>query len=269
MGPVRSLYNGVDIPEIGFGTFRMDDDAARLAVYEAVQAGYRHIDTASFYGNEYGVGQALKESGVSREELFITSKVWNTEQGFHAAMRAFDESRHRLDTEYLDLYLIHWPKDLSMQTWSALEKLYEDGKVRSIGVSNFKIHHLQELLDGGEMVPMVNQVELHPQFPQKRLRGFCSKFDILIEAWGPLMQGEAFAHPLLIELADQYRRSISQIVLRWHLQTGSIPLPKTTHSDRMRENLMVYDFELSQEDMQRIGDIAGSRIGPDPDSITF
>ena len=269
MVPERSLYNGVYIPEIGFGTYTIDDDTVRAVVKEALEAGYRHIDTASIYGNERGIGQAVKDSRIPREEIFITSKVWNTQQGYQAALRAFDESRRRLDTEYLDLYLIHWPKDLSLETWGALEKLYEEGKVRSIGVSNFKIHHLQQLLDEGNMVPMVNQVELHPQFPQLRLRRFCKKFDILLEAWAPLMQGEAFFHPLLMDLARKYNRSVSQIVLRWHLQTGTVPLPKTVHPGRMRENLKVYDFELFQEDMQHIGTISGSRIGPDPDSITF
>lgn len=269
MVPVKTLYNGVDIPEIGFGTFKLDEAEAKTAVFEALMAGYRHIDTAAVYKNERGVAHALRESRIPREEVFITSKVWNSDHGYHEALRAFDESRRRLDTEYLDLYLIHWPKELNMQTWSALEKLYSEAKVRAIGVSNFKTHHLQDIIDEGEMVPMVNQVELHPQFSQDRLRGFCRNHDIIIEAWGPLMQGAVAAQPLLAELAGTYGRSAAQIALRWHIQIGTIPLPKTSRVERMAENIKVYDFSLSDDDMARIGEIAGSRLGPDPDSITF
>ncbi len=266
---VRSLYNGVDIPIIGYGTFKIDNDTARKSVCAALEKGYRHIDTASFYGNEKGVGLGIRDSGIPREEIFLTSKVWNNEQGFSPAQAAFEATLKRLDTEYLDLYLVHWPKELTLETWSAMEILYGEGKARSIGVSNFKIHHLQEVLDHGDIVPMVNQVELHPQYPQKRLRKFCEKFDIVVESWAPLMRGKIFSIPLFQELSEKYRKTIPQIVLRWHYQMGLVSLAKTTSPERMEENRDIFDFELSSDDMKLFESVKGDRIGPDPDSITF
>lgn len=263
------LYNEVEIPMIGFGTFKIDNASAEDAVTAALRVGYRHIDTASMYRNEEAVGKAVKASGIAREDIFITSKVWNNDQGFHSTLEAFKKSCELLDTDYLDLYLIHWPKDKNLETWRALEKLYADGKVRSIGVSNFKIHHLQQLIDKGEMVPMVNQVELHPQFPQNRLRGYCEKFDIVIESWGPLMQGKAFSIPLLQEIAEEHGKTIAQVVLRWHYQEGLVSLPKTVHPDRMKSNLDIFEFELSKDDIERIATLKGGRIGYDPDTIPF
>lgn len=265
----RSLWNGVDIPVLGYGTFKIDDDAVRAAVSSALRAGYRHIDTASMYQNEKGIGLGIKDSGIPREEIFITSKIWNSEQGYHGALQAFEESRRRLDTEYLDLYLIHWPKEKSLETWSALEKLYGEGSVRSVGVSNFKIHHLQEIMHHSDIVPMVNQVELHPQYPQQRLRSFCEKFDIAVESWAPLMRGKIFDMTVLQRLSETYKKSIPQIVLRWQYQMGIVSLVKTVSPERMAENRDIFDFELSDDDMRAIDALQGDRIGPDPDLITF
>lgn len=265
-----TLYNGVSIPNVGFGTFRIDDPkTAEASVTTALEAGYRHIDTAKIYGNEEPVGEAIKKSGIPRNEIFLTSKLWNNEHGYHKAIDAFEDSLRRLSTDYLDLYLIHWPKESNIDTWKAFEKLYRDGRIRSIGVSNFKIHHLQELIDKGKFIPMVNQVELHPQFPQKRLRGFCEKYDILIESWGPLMQGKIFSIPLMNELAEKYKKTVAQLTVRWHLQQHLLPLPKSTHAERIQGNLDVYDFSISDEDMEKIDRLRGDRIGPDPDSIDF
>ncbi len=264
-----SLYNGVELPVIGFGTFKIDNESVEAAVNSALEAGYRHIDTASIYGNEAGIGKAVNNSGIPRKEIFITSKLWNSDQGYHSALDAFKNTLEELDTDYLDLYLIHWPKDKNLETWRALEKLYEEGKVRAVGVSNFKIHHIQELIDRCDLVPMVNQVELHPQFPQYRLRSFCEKFDIIIESWGPLMRGGAFSLPLLQEIAESYQRTVAQIVLRWHYQEGLVSLPKSVHPERIKSNLEIFDFELNKDDMKRISSLKGNRIGPDPDTITF
>jgi len=265
-----SLYNGVEIPCIGFGTFKIKDDTtAYESVKAALETGYRHVDTAMIYGNEEAVGRAIRESDVPRDQIFLTSKLWNSDHGYHQAIRAFEASLKRLGTDYLDLYLIHWPKERNIETWKALEKLYQDGRIRAIGVSNFKIHHLQEIIDQGKFVPMVNQVELHPQYPQNRLRGFCEKFDIIIESWGPLMQGKIFSIPLMQELAEKYDRSVAQITLRWHYQQHLVSLPKSVHRERIAGNFSIFDFSLSDEDMKMMEQLKGDRLGPDPDTIDF
>ncbi len=265
------LSNGVGIPWLGFGTFKIPEGEEVInSVKTALEVGYRHIDTAAVYRNETGVGKAIKESGVPREEIFVTSKVWNTDQGYDSTLKAFEESLKRLDTDYLDLYLIHWPKPLSRETWKALERLYRERRVRAIGVSNFKIHHLEEILKDCEVKPMINQVEFHPQLTQPELREFCKKHGILLEAWAPLMQGKIFDIPLMVELGRKYNRPISQIVLRWDLQMGVVTIPKSVHPDRIRENAGIFDFEIAPEDMERIEELdTGIRIGPDPDHITF
>jgi diketogulonate reductase-like aldo/keto reductase len=267
--PIK-LHNGVEIPRIGFGTFKIEDGNIVInAVKAALDSGYRLIDTASIYGNEKGVGRAIEESGIPREDISLATKVWNTDQGYESTLSAFDESLERLRTEYLDMYLIHWPKPLSIETWKAMEKLYKDGKVRAIGVSNFMIHHLEPLLASCEIIPMLNQVELHPQFPQDELREFCKKYNIVIESWGPLMQGRIFEVKLMKELSAKYNKTIAQVALRWHLQLGVISIPKSTKPERIKSNIDIFDFEISDEDMKRIESLKGDRIGAHPDKINF
>ncbi|GIM30420.1 glyoxal reductase [Clostridium polyendosporum] len=265
------LQNGVKMPWVGFGTYKVKDlETAKNSIKEALKLGYRHIDTASFYQNEEEIGIGIKESGVPREEIFLVSKVWNTDQGYEKTLESFKTSLKKLDTDYLDLYLIHWPKELSKETWKALEKLYKEGKVRSIGVSNFNVHHLEELMEDAEIIPMVNQVEYHPQFPQTEVHEFCKKHNIQLEAWGPLMRGKILEIPLMQELAKKYGKSISQITLRWDLQMGVVTIPKSITPERIKENIDLYDFEITSEDMEKIASLnTGERIGPDPDHITF
>ncbi|MCL6627011.1 MAG: aldo/keto reductase, partial [Alicyclobacillus shizuokensis] len=232
--------------------------------------GYRHVDTAAVYGNETGVGKAIRESGVAREEVFVTTKVWNSDQGYDSTLRAFEESRKRLGFEYVDLYLIHWPvKGKYKDTWKALEKLYQDGVVRAIGVSNFQIHHLQDLMVDSQIVPMVNQVEYHPLLTQKELHAFCKQHNIQLEAWSPLMQGN-LNQPLLTDLAHKYGKTPAQIVLRWDLQNEVVTIPKSVHENRIVENASVFDFELSAEDMEKIDGLnQNHRFGADPDNFNF
>lgn len=265
------LNNGVKMPIFGLGTFKVKDGTETIeAVKTALQIGYRHIDTAAVYGNEEGVGQGIKESGVPREEIFLVSKVWNTDQGYESTLKAFETSLSKLGTDYLDLYLIHWPKALNLETWRALETLYKEGRVRAIGVSNFKEHHLKEVMEAFEIVPMVNQVEFHPQLTQPELHAFCKEHNIQLEAWGPLMQGKIFDIPLMKELADKYGKTIAQIALRWHVQMGVVTIPKSINADRIASNAEIFDFTISEEDMARIMQLnTGERIGPDPDHITF
>ncbi|MGL4335285.1 MAG: aldo/keto reductase [Turicibacter sp.] len=267
----KVLNNGVEMPILGFGTFKVEDGNTTVeAVKTALEFGYRHIDTAAIYGNEVSVGQGIKASGISREEIFVTSKVWNAFQGYEKTLKAFDKTLSDLGLEYLDLYLIHWPKSLNIETWKAMEELYEAGKIRAIGVSNFKEHHLEALMAEARIVPMVNQVELHPQLAQPELLAFCEKHQIAVEAWGPLMQGQIFEIELMKELASKYNKSISQVALRWNLQRGVIVIPKSIKAHRIAENFDVFDFEISKEDMERIATLnTGVRIGPDPDTITF
>lgn len=265
------LSNGVKMPWVGFGTYKIkDSNITRESIKEALKAGYKHIDTASFYENEEEIGIGIKESGIPRDEIFLTSKVWNTDQGYEKTLEAFKVSLKKLGTDYLDLYLIHWPKALSKKTWKALEKLYKEGKVRAIGVSNFKVHHLKELMEDAEIIPMVNQVEYHPQLPQTEVHEFCKKHNIQLEAWAPLMRGKVLEIPLMQELAKKYGKTISQITLRWDLQMEVVTIPKSSTPERIKENIDLYDFEITSEDMERIASLnIGERTGPDPDLITF
>ncbi|MCR3761456.1 aldo/keto reductase [Clostridium felsineum] len=265
------LNNGVKMPWLGFGTYKIEYENASVDyIRKALEVGYRHIDTASVYGNEPIVGQALKESGIKRNEIFVTSKVWNNKHGYDKTLKAFEDTLERLNMDYLDLYLIHWPKKLNKETWKALERLYKDKRVRAIGVSNFKVHHLKEILEDCEIAPMVNQVEYHPQFQQTELKEFCTKNKIQLEAWGPLMQGKIFDMPLMHELATKYNKTIAQIALRWDLQTGVVTIPKSINENRIKENCDLYDFEISKEDMEKIKNLnTDIRIGHDPDTITF
>lgn len=272
------LVNGVQMPILGFGTFKIEDlTIAEQSVHDAIVCGYRHIDCASVYGNEKAVGEGVKTglaaTGLSREQLFIVSKVWNADQGYEQTLQAFAQTCSDLGVDYLDLYLIHWPAhdiELTKGTWKAMEELYRLGKVRAIGVCNFMKHHIQELLSFAEILPMVNQVELHPQFPEKYLRAFCEQHQIAITAWGPLMQGKIFESEILYKIAQKHQRSISQVALRWHIQQNIIAIPKSIHVERMQDNLKIFDFELDAEDMRAIDQLnTGRRLGPDPDERTF
>ena len=273
--PLITLNNGVTIPQVGLGVFQAKEGAeVEAAVHTALDAGYRLIDTAAAYGNEAGVGKAIKDSGLPREEIFITTKLWNAHHAYADALHAFDESLGRLDCGYIDLYLIHWPLPMEgkfTQAWKALEKLYDDKRVRAIGVSNFKPRHLEELLKGAKTVPAVNQIELHPLFQQKETRAYCADHGIAVESYSPLMQGrEVLEHPLITNLARTYGKTPAQIILRWHVQSGLIVIPKSVKPERIRENLALFDFELSEEEMRAIeGMDQEKRINADPDRAGF
>ena len=267
-----TLHNGVKMPQLGFGVFKVKDGEETVAsVKKALEAGYRAIDTAAIYKNEEGVGQAIRESGIPREELFITSKVWNTDQGYETALQAYQDSLDRLGLDYLDLYLIHWPgKDKYVETWKALEHLYKEGKVRAIGVSNFHVHHLEHLFAHTELKPVVNQIELHPRLSQPEIRDFCAKHDIKAEAWGPLGQGHLIDEPTLNHIAQKHGKSSAQVMIRWHLQNGVIVIPKSVTPSRIEENADVFDFELSLEEMNQIDALnMNERYGTNPDEFIF
>ncbi|MGD6896827.1 aldo/keto reductase [Bacillus sp. OG2] len=266
------LHNGVEMPWFGLGVFKVQEGSEVIdSVKAAIKNGYKSIDTAAIYGNEEGVGQAIKESGAPREELFITTKVWNSEQGYDSTLAAFDESLSKLGLEYVDLYLIHWPvKGKYKETWRALEKLYKDGRVRAIGVSNFHVHHLEDLLETAEIVPMVNQVEYHPHLAQLELREFCKQKGIQLEAWSPLKQGQLLDEPVITEIAEKHKKSPAQIILRWDLQNEVITIPKSVKEHRIIENADIFDFELSSEDMEKIDALnKNERVGADPDNFNF
>ncbi|KJS61906.1 aldo/keto reductase [Streptomyces rubellomurinus] len=267
--PAVKLNNGVEIPQLGFGVFQVPDDETAAAVTSALQAGYRSIDTAAIYGNETGVGRALAASGLPREELFVTTKLWNSDQGYDATLRAFDASLAKLGLEQIDLYLIHWPtpaRDLYLDSWRALERLAAEGRIRAAGVSNFQPAHLRRLLDTSELVPAVNQVELHPGLQQAELRAFHAEHGIATEAWSPLAQGAVLDDAAITAIAGRTGKSAAQVVLRWHLQLGTIVIPKSVTPARIRQNLDVFDFQLTDEDMAAIAATdRGLRTGPHPD----
>lgn len=265
------LSNGVKMPRLGLGVWQVDDGREVMhSVDAAIKTGYRSIDTAAIYGNETGVGEAIKGSGILRGEIFITTKLWNADQGYESALRAFESSMRKLGLEYLDLYLIHWPvRGKYISSWKALEKLYKEGYVRAIGVSNFHVHHLKDILNDCEVKPMVDQVEFHPLLLQQELRGFCKDNGIQFEAWSPLMQGRLNG-AVLSRLAGKYGKSPAQIVLRWDLQHGVVTIPKSVHENRIKENAGIFDFELSQDDMNEIDGLnINRRFGPDPDNFNF
>jgi diketogulonate reductase-like aldo/keto reductase len=266
------LNNGVEMPWLGLGVWKVEDgNEVITSVKAAIAAGYRSIDTAAVYGNEEGVGQAIRESGVPREELFITTKLWNANQGYESTLKAFDESMQKLGLDYLDLYLIHWPvKGKYTDTWRAFLKLYEEGRVKAIGVSNFQIHHLNDILAESDVVPAVNQVEYHPRLTQKPLLDFCKKNGIQLEAWSPLMQGKLLDQPELVKIAQKHGKSVTQIILRWDLQNGVVTIPKSVKEHRIIENADIFNFELSVEDMAAIDDLnQDQRVGADPDNFNF
>lgn len=266
------LHNGVKMPWLGLGVYKSQEgEEIENAIAYALEAAYRSIDTASFYKNEVGVGKAIKNSSVPREELFITTKVWNEDQGYENTLKAFEESRKKLGLDYIDLYLIHWPgKDKYKETWRALEKLYKDGAVRAIGVSNFQIHHLKDLISSCEIKPMVNQVEYHPELTQKQLHAYCKEENIQLEAWSPLTRGNIFIEPTIVELANKYNKTPAQIILRWDLQNGVVTIPKSVTKSRIVENANIFDFQLAIEDIEKIDALnKDKRIGPDPDEFIF
>ncbi|MEC7770041.1 MAG: aldo/keto reductase [Bacteroidota bacterium] len=266
------LHNGVQMPYFGLGVYLSKDGSEVInAVKEALNHGYRHIDTASVYDNEEGVGQGIRESNVDRKDMFLVSKVWNTDQGYDSTLKAFDASLERLGTDYLDLYLVHWPKgEISKETWKALEKLYKEKRVRAIGVSNFLQHHLEDLLTSADIVPMVNQMEFHPYLVQQDLIDFCNSKGIQYEAWSPLMQGNIFDLDIMKDLASKYNKTIAQIVLRWDLQKGVVTIPKSSKKERIIANSDLFDFELSEDDVQLLDGLdRGKRFGPDPDNFDF
>ncbi len=266
------LNNGLEMPWLGFGVFLVEPgEETEVAVKRALDAGYRSIDTAAIYENEAGVGKAIKESSIPREELFITTKLWNADQGYDSALKAFDESMKKLQIEVLDLYLIHWPVvGRYVESWKALEKLYKDGRVKAIGVSNFLIHHIQDILEISEVVPTVNQVEFHPRNRLVDLHNFCIENQIQLQAWAPLMQGKALDIPELVNLGKKYGKSPAQILIRWDLQLQVLTIPKSITPHRIVENCQVFDFEISDEDMALIESLnRDERVGPDPDNFDF
>ncbi|MFC4778878.1 aldo/keto reductase [Paenibacillus sp. GCM10023252] len=264
------LNNGVKMPWLGLGVWQVGDEEAAEAVAAAIGAGYRSIDTAAVYGNEAGVGEGIRKSGIARDELFITTKIWNADQGYDSALAAFEESRRKLGVEVVDLLLIHWPvKGKYKETWRALEKLYRDGAVRAIGVSNFQVHHLQDLMADSEVVPVINQVEYHPLLTQKELQSFCRDKGIQLEAWSPLMQGN-LDNETLAEIGRKYGKSPAQIILRWDIQNEVVTIPKTVNPTRMVENGSVFDFSLTAEEVDAISALnQNKRFGPDPDNFNF
>lgn len=275
-----TLSNGVNIPCIGYGTFKTPNGAAVVdSVVNAIRAGYRHIDTAHRYDNEEGVGEGIRKSGIPREEIFVTSKLGNHHHGYKETLEAFDLSLEKLGLDYLDLYLIHWPaplvcrdvyKQKNAETWRAMEELYRAGKVRAIGLSNFWQNHIEALLETAEVRPMVNQLEIHPQFPHQELLDYCAEQQIQVESWGPLIQGKAFQYPVLKEVGEKHGKTVAQVCVRWALEKGVLPLPKSNHYERMVENADVFDFSLDEEDMKKIStlEIYG-RIGKHPDTAPF
>lgn len=270
--PTITLNNGVEMPQLGFGVFQVPNDETEAAVTAALETGYRSIDTAKLYGNEEGVGAAIAKSGLPRDELFVTTKLWNNDQGYDSTLRAFDASLRRLGLERLDLYLIHWPtprRDTYVDTWRAFEKLLADGRVRAIGVSNFQPAHLTRVIDETGTVPAVNQVELHPYLTQDAVRAADAEHGIATEAWSPLAKGgELLADPAVTSLASQYGRTAAQIVIRWHLQLGNVVIPKSATPARIRENFEVFDFELTADDMAALSSLdRGLRTGPNPDEF--
>ncbi|MBN1482886.1 aldo/keto reductase [candidate division KSB1 bacterium] len=266
------LNNGLKMPWLGFGVFQITDGQnVDHAVRAALDIGYRSIDTAAVYGNEHGVGKAIRESGISREDIFLTTKVWNADQREKRTLAAFEESLDRLQTDYVDLYLIHWPvKDYYLETWQVMHDIYQSGRAKAIGVSNFLVHHLKDILSESQIVPTVNQVEFHPYLVQPELVKFCKTHSIQFEAWSPLMQGQIVDVESAQKLAAKYQKTPAQIVLRWNLQHEVVTIPKSSRPERIAENAQIFDFELSPEDMELLNALnQGKHFGPDPANFNF
>ncbi len=270
------LNNGVEMPWVGYGTYKTPVEETESVVSEALEIGYRHIDTAAFYQNEKGVGQAVRKSGISREEIFVTSKVWNSNRGYEKTKKAFEDTMRELDMDYLDLYLIHWPanrkqygdkaKSINAETWRAMEELYMEGRIKAIGLSNFLPHHIDELLETAKIKPMVNQIELHPGWLQPEVVEYCHRNDIVVEAWSPLGRNTILNNETLLDIANKYGKSVAQICLRWVLQHNVVPLPKSVTPSRIKMNTEIFDFILDEKDMKVIDslrDIGGRCAQPD------
>ncbi|MFD7650047.1 aldo/keto reductase [Streptomyces albidoflavus] len=267
--PPIILNNGVQMPQLGFGVWQVPDDEAFTAVGAALDAGYRSIDTAAAYGNEEGTGKAIARSGIPREELFVTTKLWNSDHGYDAALRAFDSSLEKLGLDHVDLYLIHWPlpaKDTAVDTYKALEKIYSEGRAHAIGVSNFLPEHLERLIDATSVIPAVNQIELHPHLQQRAAREYHDEQGITTEAWSPLGQGKGLLEvPAIVAIARKHNVTPAQVVLRWHVQLGNVAIPKSVTPSRIVENIDIFSFELDEEDMAAIRALnEDRRLGPDP-----
>ncbi|KZR59007.1 aldo/keto reductase [Pseudobacillus badius] len=267
-----TLNNGLAMPQVGLGVYKMTDEIeANFAIQSALRMGYRLIDTASLYENEQIVGDAVKESSLRRDEVFLTTKVWNSDQGYDQTLKAFETSLNKLQTSYLDLYLIHWPgreKEKYRETWRAFERLYSEGAVKAIGVCNFQVHHLEDLLAVCNEAPAVNQIENHPYLTQEEVRAYCRKKNMIAEAWSPIARNKLASEPTLNHIAKKHGKSVSQVILRWHLQNGTVVIPKSVHPERIKENSELFDFQLSLEDMKNINALnKGERFGPDPDEF--
>jgi methylglyoxal/glyoxal reductase len=268
----KTLHNGIEIPYVGLGVYQMKDPGETVqAVKSAIETGYLSVDTAAVYGNEESVGQGVKESGADRKDLFITSKVWNSDQGYDTTLKAFETSLKKLDMDYMDLYLIHWPVEGKYKdTWKALERLYNEGLVKSIGVSNFHQHHLEDLMSSSNEKPVINQIECHPRLSQEKLKAFCQEEKIAVEAWSPIAQGRVLDEPALKQIAEKHGKSSAQVILRWHLQNDVVIIPKSVHANRIKENADLFNFELSSDEMNKINDLnQNERFGPDPDNFDF
>jgi len=254
---IRQLSNGVEIPIIGFGTYKLqnENDEACNIIKEAINSGYTSIDTASFYNNEEGVGKGIREAGIPREELFVTTKVWIDDDGYENTINAFNKSLDKLGLEYIDLYLVHWPTENIKETWKAMEYLYKEKKVRAIGVCNFTVKQLEEIIGFSEINPMVNQVEIHPKRSEKELLKVCKRHNIVVQAWSPIMRGQLSSNTIIEQLSQKYNKSEAQIILRWHLQNNVIAIPKTSKLNRIKENIDIFDFDIEKEDMDKIDSI--------------
>lgn len=268
------LNNGIEIPYVGLGVYRMEDTKESEAAIEyALSVGYRHIDTAAYYFNEDAVGRAIKKSGIPRNEIFITSKVWNEDQRKGKVKEAFEESLKKLGTDYLDLYLIHWPvADKIQETWKIFEELYKSGKVKAIGVSNFKEHHLETLKEVSTITPAINQVELHPYLNQQAILDYCKKAGIQLEAWSPLgaSKTDLLKEKIIVDIASKYHKSPAQVILRWNYERGIVVIPKSSNKGRLVENISIFDFKLTDDDIKQINSLdKGLRLGSDPDNFTF
>ena len=271
--PTLTLNDGTSIPVVGLGVWQTPAEDTERAVSAALHAGYRHIDTAAAYGNEAGVGRAVVGSGIPREEVYVTTKLWNSEQGYEKTLAAFDASMEQLGLDYLDLYLIHWPtpaQNLFVDTFKAFAHLRDQGRIRAIGVSNFEPEHLKLLIDATGIVPAVNQIELHPRLPQAELRETHARYGIATEAWSPLGQGSLLADPIVTTIAERHGKTPAQVLIRWHIQLGNIVIPKSVNPDRIASNFNVFDFELSEADIASIATLDnGTRLGPDPRTFNF
>lgn len=262
MNDTFKLNNGRIIPCIGYGTYKTPSEETEKAVSEALKIGYRHIDTAAFYANESGVGAAVRNSGISREKIFVTSKLWNANRGYESTKKAFEQTMKELGLDYLDLYLIHWPanrkqfgdkaKSINDETWRAMEELYKEGRIKAIGLSNFLPHHIEELMETATIKPMVNQIEFHPGWMQADVVEYCHKNDIVVQAWSPLGRTAVLDNEIIVKIAEKYNKSTAQICLRWVLQNNVLPLPKSVTPSRIKENTEVFDFVLDEEDMKAI-----------------